>query len=338
MIRHEFSCHQKPEKMGVEPADAISSIGNKMTYCPVCSGPITPFKKGIYDTRFGVAGQFEFNHCSCCDIAIMGHMPARANLKELYETYYNHGNLGRKKRYERLKMWFLKSVLYKIWMKTDGDICFHSKIGQGKLLDVGTNEGTGLILFQNNGYEVEGLEMSSLAAQSAQDKGFIVNLSDIETYDTEKKFDIIVLSNILEHSNRPLEVLKQARRFLKPSGEAWLSTPNLHSLFRRLFGRYWINWHVPFHASIFSEKALTEILTKSGFKVKTLTHRSPSLWNAQSIISFLFSKEGKATTQHRNPLLISALMFALRLFCFPILMFINLAGRGDCIIITARRI
>jgi hypothetical protein len=42
-------------------------------------------------------------------------------------------------------------------------------------------------------------------------------------------------------------MLVQVRRLLRPGGEVWISCPNADSLWRRVFGRGWVNWHVPFH-------------------------------------------------------------------------------------------
>lgn len=281
---------------------------------------------------------YDFYYCDKCNLAKLGQYPTNERLKILYEENYSNGGQLHKTIYHRFKSWFFSSIFYQIWIKIDGDICFHSKNGHGKLLDIGCNDGSGLILYQKNGYNVEGLEINFQAAQFARNKGFKVFVGEVETYETDNLFDVVVLSNILEHSTAPLKVLKQSYRFLKPTGELWISTPNLNSIFRNVFGRYWINWHVPFHMSIFSNKALAISLYKAGFKIVQTKYISPSLWNSQSIVSILFSKNGKKTHQHRNPMLISALMITTKLLFFPILYLVNLTGRGDCCIVEARKI
>lgn len=306
-------------------------------YCSICKNSIKKNKKNIFDTRFGIDGLYHFYHCSKCDLLILANRPKSNRERELYEKYYNYPNQNVNEKYTFIKLNFFNSILYKIWMLIDGDICFHAKKGNGKLLDVGCNEGIGLAFYEKNGFDVEGLEINTYAAQVARNNGFFVNFGNIETFEREKYFDIVVLSNILEHADSPLKVLSQAYRLLKQSGELWISTPNANSIFRLLFGKYWINWHAPFHLNIFSQKALFNILNKTGFEINGIKHISPSLWISQSFISTVFSKIGHKTLQHRNPLLLGMLMIAIRFFFFPILYFINCTKKGDCIIITASK-
>ena len=42
-----------------------------------------------------------------------------------------------------------------MWLAVDGDISFHSVNGSGRLLDVGCNEGRGMMLFKKNGFDVD---------------------------------------------------------------------------------------------------------------------------------------------------------------------------------------
>lgn len=69
-------------------------------------------------------------------------VPDTELLKKLYETYYNFG--GEKGTiYTKIRDVFLNSFVYRSWMTIDGDVSFHSRSGQGRLLDIGCNEGRG---------------------------------------------------------------------------------------------------------------------------------------------------------------------------------------------------
>lgn len=55
-----------------------------------------------------------------------------------------------------------------------------------------------------------------------------------EEYNTEERFDIIVLGFILEHVDDPVLILKRFKNFLKPSGKIYAAVPNAEVLNRRL--------------------------------------------------------------------------------------------------------
>lgn len=55
-----------------------------------------------------------------------------------------------------------------------------------------------------------------------------------EDYQTEERFDLIVLGFILEHVDDPVLILKRFRQFLKPGGKMYAAVPNAEVLNRRL--------------------------------------------------------------------------------------------------------
>lgn len=55
-----------------------------------------------------------------------------------------------------------------------------------------------------------------------------------ETYDTDKRFDVIVMGFVLEHVDDPDLLLQRYRRFMKPGGRMYIAVPNAKSMNRRL--------------------------------------------------------------------------------------------------------
>ncbi len=219
----------------------------------------------------------------------------------------------------------------------DGDISFHKMKGSGRLLDVGCNEGRGLQIYQQNGYSAEGLELNETAAAEARKAGFRIYTDPLEQFEPEKLYDVVVLSNVIEHSLDPKDMLNHVNRILEPGGQVWISCPNVDSWQRKLFGRYWINWHVPFHIVHFSQKTLTNILKETGFEIQEIRQDSPALWVAHSIIVRLFAQFGRPTKQLRNPFLVAVLLILIRIFFFPLLWLGNRLGRGDCLVVVAQK-
>lgn len=55
-----------------------------------------------------------------------------------------------------------------------------------------------------------------------------------EDFDTEKRFDLIVMGFVLEHVEDPALILQRFLRFLKPGGKVVMTVPNGASLHRRI--------------------------------------------------------------------------------------------------------
>jgi 2-polyprenyl-3-methyl-5-hydroxy-6-metoxy-1,4-benzoquinol methylase len=201
--------------------------------------------------------------------------PEPEAIKQLYETYYNFGGENRTS-YANLRKTFFNSVASRLWTAIDGDISFHSRRSGGHLLYVGCSKGRGMLMYQQNGFEPEGLGLNERAAQNARMAGFIVHAQPLEEFQPKRCFDVVVLSNVIEHSLNPKEMMQEVRRILKPGGHVWISCPNSRTWLRRLFGSSWINWHVPFHLFHFSSKTLGQLLQLCGFEITELTNVTQS--------------------------------------------------------------
>lgn len=306
--------------------------------CIICEAdlPASAYEKRVYDTRFGILDDYSIKECLSCGLLQTVPVPTQDRLNTLYEKYYNFGG-ERHSRYTSLRATLYESSAYKLWLKVDGDIAFHLKKGVGKLLDVGCNEGRGLEFFRDNGFEAEGLELNANAASVARSKGFVVHNTTLEEFSAREQYDVIVLSNVLEHSLAPLQMLGRVYSMLKPDGEVWISCPNSNSWLRTVFGRYWINWHVPFHIAHFSSDSLRELLAISKLSVVDIAQKTPALWVAHSLIARFFAKQGLPTQKLRSAPLVASLILLARVLMFPILWLGDWMGRGDCLVVVARK-
>ena len=316
---------------------ATEDVMGRCGGCLVCGGTLLGIIRRAYDAKFGIKKAYDLAQCAQCSLVQLSAPPFLNKLETLYEKYYNFG--GEKDTvYTLFREWFLSSTLYRFWISLDGDFSFHGYKGNGRLLDIGCNEGRGLKIYQRNGYTAEGLELNETAAAAARKAGFRIYADPLEQFEPEKLYGIIVLSNVIEHSLDPKDMLNHVNRILEPGGQVWISCPNVNSWQRKLFGRYWINWHVPFHIVHFSQKTLTNILGKAGFEIQGIRQESPALWVAHSIIVRLFAQFGRPTKQLRNPFLVAALLILIRILFFPFLWLGNRLGRGDCLVVVARKV
>lgn len=313
--------------------NSVSSNAANIT-CLICGNQAEIAQTGLFDTRFGIRASYSIARCAACGLEQTTPLPSPEEIKSLYETYYNFGGESGT-LYTRLRGLFLSSLLYRFWMFFDGDISFHSKRGVGRLLDVGCNEGRGLAIHEKNGFTAEGLELNENAANVARSQGFVVHTQLVECFEPAELYDVVVLSNVLEHSLDPARMMAHVNRLLRPGGEVWISCPNSSSFLRALFGKYWLNWHLPFHIAHFSITTLSGLLKRSGFDLLEVRQLTPALWVAQSIITRLFARSGIPTIQLRNPVLVVMLMLIVRGILFPALWLGNKCGVGDCLICVA---
>ncbi len=304
--------------------------------CLLCGRATSLVLGAVGDNRLGVPGTWNIRRCGTCGLEQTAPCPTQAELVALYERYYNYGG-ERDTAYTRARERFFASGLYRLFLALDGDVSFHAERGSGRLLDVGCNEGRGLALYRANGFTPEGLELNRVAAAAARRRGFVVHELDIAQFSPSVPFERVVLSNVLEHALDPRVMLAHVHRLLRPGGEAWISLPNARSWLRALFGRHWINWHVPFHITHFSRDRLTTLLGETGFEVVAARDITPALWVAQSAIAWAFAGRPGAIAKLRSTSLVGPLMLLARGLLFWLLWLGNRLGRGDCLVLKARR-
>jgi len=98
-------------------------------------------------------------------------------------------------------------------------------------------------------------------------------------YQTEQRFDIIVLGFILEHVDDPKLILKRFKQFLKPGGKMYVTVPNAEVLNRRLGNLAGLlpdlqelsdNDLLLGHKRYYTVKTLTEDILAAGYDIERM--------------------------------------------------------------------
>lgn len=139
-----------------------------------------------------------------------------------------------------------------------------------KLLDIGCFTGIFLDYLrktENEKYKAYGIEPSKWAAEVCRSKGLYVKESFfLDEYFKEEYFDTLTMFDVLEHANQPLDFLLKANKILKKNGLLLITTPNIDSLFHKIFKRNF--WFIEImHLFYFSPKTIKILLERAGFKV-----------------------------------------------------------------------
>ena len=109
-----------------------------------------------------------------------------------------------------------------------------------------------------------GLELSSHAANFSRKK-FNLNIIEesLEKYlNKNNKFDLIIMTDVIEHLDNPFLVLSLIEKNLNENGKFIFSTFNFDSLFSKIMGKNY-PWIIPMHKYYFSNSTLKNALHRS---------------------------------------------------------------------------
>ncbi len=201
--------------------------------------------------------------CQTCDLFFVSPQPPKTQLIEAYgEDYYCpwHGQQA----VARHALWRRRLR----WLQKLG--------GSGPLLDVGCGDGGFLEAACEAGIEVRGTEFSPYAAAYIQRTlGIPVATGELQNLSLpDDAFNTITLWHSLEHTRDPLQVLRAARRLLRPSGLLVVAVPNARDVVFRWVYRL-VKRHPPhlfspadreLHLFGFTADSLRTILAQAGFE------------------------------------------------------------------------
>ncbi|MFH1783742.1 MAG: class I SAM-dependent methyltransferase [bacterium] len=143
----------------------------------------------------------------------------------------------------------------------------------GMLLDVGCGYGTFLKMARDNGWKVQGVEISQSAYSHAKEElGLNIFKGTLkEAHFPDNCFDIVTLWDVLDLLTDPLGELSQINRILKPGGLVLFRVRNVtfHLNVYRLFGNIARKLNIKptlFQLYGFSVKTAKRMLWKVGFE------------------------------------------------------------------------
>jgi SAM-dependent methyltransferase len=134
----------------------------------------------------------------------------------------------------------------------------------GRLLDFGCGSGAFARWMSRAGYDVVGLEPFSLGKPTEAERLLLVREPLESAAPRLGQFDVITLWHVLEHMNRPIELLRNLSKLLTPDGVVIVSVPNFQSWQSRVFRGSWFHLDPPRHVIHFEAETLENCLTEAG--------------------------------------------------------------------------
>ena len=225
---------------------------------------------------------YKILHCLHCDHLFTDFVPTPIEVDQIYsDDYFFKGGAG-----------YDDYTLEKDMLVRRGEY-YADKIKRfvkpGDVLDVGAAAGFILKGFENKGWEGTGIEPNnSMVEYGVNVIGVNIKKSTIETVVLEKKFDLVIIIQVMAHIYDPQTAMRRIHDFLKPSGHVLIETWDKDSFTAKILGKNWHEYSPPGTLNFFSRKTLNKLLSQHGFSLIKQGSPKKSIHSkhAKSLIKF----------------------------------------------------
>lgn len=225
--------------------------------CPIC--------KSAVRSDFAKFGK-NFYSCTDCGLGFIHPPPTMEEIAKIYgRNYYDSWGIGRNdSATERMKQATFRDKLKVIEINMPA---------KGRILDIGCATGYFLDAARQNGWEPYGVELSSYSSAIARDKIGADRIFTGQVAEARFKddfFDVVVMTDVIEHVADLRPFIVEVARILRPGGLVAITTPNPETLSCRILGRHWPHYKLE-HLQYFTPAALSLLMEPLGLKRLHLT-------------------------------------------------------------------
>jgi SAM-dependent methyltransferase len=317
-------------------------LASDVPRCPLCEREGTTKYSELRDRAGEIPGQWSFLACMACGHLWLSPRPAASELPKLYERYLGvvipadqTPHAAHDGQHE------LRELLFRLggyaesderswlaglrrWLRTvpalrhelDAAMLFLGDRPKGRVLDVGTGDGTFLGRMMSAGWEAWGVEAAPELASAAKDR---YHASILEGRIEEVQlpavgFDAVTLSHVIEHVADPVRVLRICRDALKPGGLLVAVTPNSRALGHEIFGKAWMALDPPRHFHLFSAENLERCASAAGLRLVESVTLARGAGGVYRVSRRLLQSPTYRLDKRGNAYQVSDLVFLLREF------------------------
>lgn len=232
--------------------------------CPICSHP-GEFVLQEPDRLFGIHPEKKHPLFLCASCGLYFGSPISAEmLGDFYPPVYYTAKKGNR----------FRSALSRLRVQNRAR-AVQWRARRGRVLDVGCGRGSLLEELARRGWEVAGTDWNpdNARAVSTRLNATVEGGASAMQAFADSSFDVVSMFHVLEHDDKPLELLSEVHRVLKPGGRLLIAVPNARSAARGLFRRYWCGYDLPRHRCAFTPHSLKLALQRTGYSLERLTGR-----------------------------------------------------------------
>ena len=283
--------------------------------CPVCGAHEPELVLRARDRLFGRPGEYGVVRCSSCSTRYLWPRPTLDALGAHYpDDYFVYLTPDKMNPMMRPLMAWLGRRRWLAYIKR-----FERALGRFdpgcQVVDVGCGQNHFLATLRDvRGVQGIGVDFKPEMAAFVRDSlGMPVvagTLQDAKFPDAE--FDVVTMSEYLEHEPDPRGVLTEARRITKPGGHVAIEIPFVESVPARLFGSRWSQIDAPRHLNYFTRDTLALLLQKTGYRlVHTQTFQVPFNLGMSVLQAFGATRIGRLGLLESGLAVLSSLPFLL---------------------------
>lgn len=236
--------------------------------CALCGSPEAEHLIRAGDYEGDIKGEFDVSRCRECGYIYTSTRPDESVLFEIcYPDDYICFNAGKGSSFgQMLDRFRVRGQMLQRIKHLKRHIGGDRRI---RMLEIGCGRGSFLSYCRDEErYDVTGIEVNKKMCAVLKEKDIDVINANFEDVDlTGMKFDVVCMFHVLEHVWDAVQSLKRINTILNDGGILYLELPNYDTPARKLFDKYWFNYHQPRHLTHFDRKTMERAAHESGFKV-----------------------------------------------------------------------
>jgi len=249
----------------------------KKAVCPICQGEMNyRFSASCDHLKPKIDREYKVYWCPECDHGQVWERPNNAEVAEFYnvEDYYTHKAEDEKKDTET--SFFDKLRLHLAWRLDNSNGSCRDDVEEfvrGENLsvcEIGCGNGQNLVNFANKGFQVWGVEPDTNArtvALQSLSNIFAGTVDNLPAAITEGKYDVILMSHVLEHFVDINTAIANVKRLLKDNGILIVEVPNCKALGFDTYLETWPMSEIPRHLNFFTPSSLKKVLAQHDLEV-----------------------------------------------------------------------
>ena len=240
----------------------------------LCGGQMAPWLHMPVDAKKNEPTAYStVLKCEQCGLGSLSPLPDADTIPDFYvlDRYYTHGE----GHIEAVPTTVADKLLIKAaWLADRSDPFEPEKIAQSlrpgaRICDLGCGDAAYLQQFMALGFDVLGVDPDPSARERAAQAGVTVLEGTAEDLpDIQGKFDLVLMTHLLEHCRNPAKALANANFLTKPGGACYIEVPNCSAEHFRMFTVCSEMFDAPRHIHFFTPGSLEEQCRRAGFALK----------------------------------------------------------------------
>lgn len=248
--------------------------------CLVCgSGDTYRWADATDGEYFTTSDTFHYSRCRRCGVLFIDPVPS-ARLHEIYPSNYYSFSSPSESLVQRIKRALDLRLFRRLLRNIPGSAL--------AILDVGGGAGWELTWMRQLDSRIrftQVVDLDAAAESTARANGHEYYRGTIEQFAGDRRFDLILMLNLIEHVQDPRAVLAKASGLLSPGGRLLLKTPNIDSLDARVFRHAnWAGYHCPRHWVLFTSTSLIDLAASAGLVVEDFRYTQGAPFWAASLL------------------------------------------------------